>query len=58
MIYVYNESTRKVVKAYRTEEEFQHSKYADWSDGDWADAGLALCLEASAAWGCVDGLIA
>ena len=58
MIYVYNENTRKVVKAYRTEAEFQRSKYADWCDGDWADAGLALCREASAAWGCVDGLIA
>lgn len=58
MIYVYNENTRKVVKAYRTEAGFQRSKYADWCEGDWDDAGLSVCGESSAAFGCYDGLIA
>ena len=56
MLYIYKTSNSKIVKTYKTERDFQRSKYADWGEGDWNDAGLAVCNESSAAQGCTDGL--
>ena len=54
MLYVYNVSTRKIVRTYRTERGYQRSNYAGWNDQDWNDAGLGVTQ--SPATGYIDGL--
>jgi hypothetical protein len=54
--YVYEVETNKIVAEFGSDKEFQSSKYASWGDGDWNDAGLAVCNESSAAFGSSDGL--
>lgn len=54
MLYVYEAETLKVVKSFDTDEAFNNSEYADFTDGDWNDAGLAVTH--TPAFGCIDGL--